>query len=135
MGWGDIDLSTVPADNELLPAEVFNFVVTGGKPNKFNSNKVDVSAKVADGQYKGTSAFFSYPDPAEQEWSVGVFKRLVNSIGIKIEEGESPVDYLNRVAKAGGKFTAPIKHRDIEKDGLVETRGEVNTWKISTHKG
>ena len=136
MSWGDIDLSTARADNEVLPeSEATNFLITGAGKNKFDSEKVDVYAKVLDGPEKGARTVFSYPNPNDYDWVIGVFKRLVNSIGIKIEEGESPVDYLIRVAKLEGKFTAPVKHREYEKDGLTTVKGEVNTWKIKSYKG
>lgn len=136
MSWGDIDLSTVPADNEQLPAsDATNFVITGGGYNKFDKAKVDVYAKVYDGPLKGKSTVFSYPDPEKQDWSPGVFKRLVNSVGGKMEAGEGPVEFLVRVGKSKDAiFTAPVKEREFEKDGLVETRGEVNTWKVRSYK-
>lgn len=135
MSWGDVDLSTVATDLEVLPESILNFVVVSAKPNKFDAEKVDVLAKVFDGELKGRTTFFSYPDPAKQDWSPGVFARLAKSMGIPIEKGEQPVAYINRAASAGGKFTAPIKHRLVEVDGLETTKSEVNIMKVKSYRG
>lgn len=135
MSWGDVDLSTVATDLEVLPESILNFVVVSAKPNKFDAEKVDVLAKVFDGELKGRTTFFSYPDPAKQDWSPGVFARLAKSMGIPIEKGEMPVAYINRAASAGGKFTAPIKHRLVEVDGLETTKSEVNIMKVKAYRG
>lgn len=135
MSWGEIDLSTTPSDNEILPEAVLNFVVTGAKNNKFDAEKVDVFAKVFDGEFKGRPTIFSYPDPAKQDWSPGVFARLAKSMGIPIEKGETPVAYIARAAKEGGKFTAPVKHRKVEFDGLEDTKSEINIMKVKSFRG
>lgn len=135
MSWGDIDLSTVPSDLEILPEATLNFVVTGGKNNRFDPEKIDVFAKVFDGDFKGRGTIFSYPDPAKQDWSPGVFARLAASMKIPIEKGETPVAYLARAASAGGKFTAPVKHREVEVDGLPVTKSEVNIMKVKSYRG
>lgn len=136
MSWGEIDLSTVPSDQEILPAsESLNFVVTGARSNKFDAEKVDVFAKVFDGDFKGRGTIFSYPDPAKQDWSPGVFARLAKSMGIPIEKGETPVTYILRAAKLGGKFAAPVKHRETEVDGLPVTKSEINIMKVKAYRG
>lgn len=136
MSWGDIDLSTAPADNEQLPvSEALNFVVTGAKPNKFDVDKVDVFAKVFDGEYRGRKTIFSYPDPAKQDWSTGIFVRLAKSMGIPINKGESPVEYIQRAATEGGKFTAPVKSRTVEVDGLEVDKHEIQIFKVKSYRG
>lgn len=136
MSWGEIDLSTTPSDNEILPElPAVNFVVTGAKENKFDAEKVDVFAKVFDGEFKGRPTIFSYPDPAKQDWSAGVFVRLAKSMGIPINKGEKPVDYIKRAATAQGKFTAPIKHRIVTYDGLEDTKSEINIMKVKSYRG
>lgn len=135
MSWGEIDLSSVSTDLEVLPEAILNFALVSAKPNKFDSEKVDVLAKVYDGELKGRTTFFSYPDPAKQDWSPGVFARLAKSVGIPIEKGEQPVAYINRAAAAGGKFTAPVKHRAVEVDGLPVTKSEVNIMKVKSYRG
>lgn len=135
MSWGEIDLSTTPSDNDILPEAILNFVVTGARANKFDAEKVDVFAKVYDGEFKGRPTIFSYPDPAKQDWSAGVFVRLAKSMGIPIEKGEKPVEYITRAASAAGKFTAPVKHRKVEYDGLEDTKGEVNIMKVKAYRG
>lgn len=136
MSWGEIDLSTTPSDNEILPeSDSLNFVVTGGKANKFDAEKVDVFAKVVDGEFKGRSTIFSYPDPAKQEWSAGVFVRLAKSMGIPINKGETPVDYITRAAAEKGRFTAPVKHRTVTYDGLETTKSEVAIMKVKAYRG
>jgi hypothetical protein len=136
MSWGEIDLSTTPSDNEILPeASALNFVVTGAKENKFDAEKVDVFAAVYDGEFKGRKTIFSYPDPAKQDWSAGVFVRLAKSMGIAINKGEKPVDYIKRAAAEKGKFTAPVKHRVVTYDGLEDTKSEVNIMKVKAFRG
>lgn len=135
MSWGDIDLSTVATDLEVLPEAILNFAVVSAKPNKFDAEKVDVLAKVYDGELKGRTTFFSYPDPARFDWSAGVFARLGASMGIPFEKGEQPVAYINRAATLGGKFTAPVKHRKVEVDGLETTKSEVNIMKVKAYRG
>lgn len=136
MSWGSIDLSTTPSDNEILPeSPAMNFVLTGAQENKFDSEKVDVFAKVYDGEFKGRTTIFSYPDPEKQSWSAGVFVRLAKSVGLPIEKGEKPVDYIKRAATQTGKFTAPIKHRVVTYDGLEDTKSEVNIMKVKAYRG
>lgn len=135
MSWGEIDLSTTPSDNEILPEAVFNFVVTGGRVNKFDPEKVDVFAKVFDGDLKGRPTVFSYPDPAKMDWSAGVFVRLAKSMGIAINKGETPVEYIGRAAAAAGKFTAPVNHRTVTYDGLDTVKSEVAIFKVKAYRG
>lgn len=136
LSWGEIDLSVTPSDDEILPeVAALNFVVTGARANKFDSEKVDVFARVYDGEYKGRPTIFSYPDPVKQEWSPGVFARLAKSMGIPINKDETPVEYITRAAGQGGKFTAPVKHRKVEYDGLETTKSEVAIMKVRSFRG
>lgn len=136
MSWGDIDLSTTPSDNEILPeSDSMNFIVTGAKVNKFDPEKVDVFAKVYDGEFKGRPTIFSYPDPAKFDWSAGVFVRLAKSMGFPVNKGEKPVDYITRAATEKGKFTAPVKHRTVTYDGLETTKSEVSIMKVKSYRG
>lgn len=134
MTWGEIDLSTVPTDQDVLPEAVLNFAIVSAKANRFDAEKVDVLAKVFDGEFKGRTTFFSYPDPAKQDWSPQLVARAAKSMGIPIEKGEGPVEYFNRAAGVGGKFTAPIKHRVVEVDGLPVTKAEVNIMKVKSYR-
>jgi hypothetical protein len=133
MSWGDIDLSSVSTDQDLLPEATLNFVLVSAKENRFDHNKVDVLVKVFDGEFKGRTTFMSYPDPAKFDWSPQLVARLAKVVGEPINKGEGPIDYINRVA--GGKFSAPMKHRVVEVDGLPETRSEVNVMKVRAYRG
>jgi hypothetical protein len=59
-----------------------------------------------------------------------MFARLAKAIGIAINPHESPVDYLNRAAEAGGSFSAPVKHRSVDQDGVETVKAEINIMKV-----
>jgi hypothetical protein len=131
MSWGTIDLSEVSTDGVTLPEEVFNFELVKAKPNNFDENKIDVNAKViSEGPFKGERVWFSYPDPDTYKWSPQLVARLAKNMSIKIESGETALEFLNRAAGLGGKFSAPMQHRVVEKDGLPTTKSEVNIMKV-----
>lgn len=131
MSWGTIDLSEVSTDGKVLPEETFNFELVKAKPNNWNEAKIDVNAKViSDGKFKGERVWFSYPDPETYDWSPQLIARLAKHMGIKIDAGEKALDFLNRAAGLGGKFSAPMRHRVFEKDGLPTTKSEVNIMAV-----
>lgn len=128
--WLDVDLTTIPTDNEVLPEGVYyDFeLLAGAKPSRFDPDRLECAAKVINGEFTGRVKYFSYPSPALQPWVRGVFVRLTHAIGEDIAEGEHPVDYLNRAA--GGHFSAPVKHRQIDVDGMETTKDEIKIGNI-----
>lgn len=128
--WLDVDLTTIPTDNDVLPeGQYFNFeLLPGAKPGKFNPDRIECAAKVVDGEFAGRVKYFSYPPPAEQPWVLGVFVRMTRALGVEIETGEEPVDYLNRAA--GGHFAAPVRHRKVDTDGMDTTKDEIKIGNV-----
>lgn len=128
--WLDVDLTTVPTDNAVLPeGQYFNFeLLAGAKESKFKADRIECAAKVVGGEFDGQVKYFSYPPPAEQPWVRGVFVRLTHALGVEIESGEEPVAYLNRVA--GGQFSASVKHRVVDQDGMDTTKDEIKIGNI-----
>jgi hypothetical protein len=119
MAWEDVDLASVPSDNEVVPEGEYKFeLLAGAKPGKFDPDKVEAGAKVAEGDYKNRVIYFSYPDPAKQSWSPGVFVRMVKALGDTITEGETPIDILNR--NAGKLFNAKVAHRLVANSATGE---------------
>ena len=131
----EVDLTTIPTDNEVLPEnQYYNFeLLPGAKPSRYDADRIECAAKVVDGEFAGRVKYFSYPDPNKVgDWVRGVFIRMTHAIGVEIEEGEHPVDYLNRVA--GGKFSAPVKHRVVDSDGVDTTKDEIKIGNIRATK-
>lgn len=108
MSWTSVDLTDVPTGRELLPAGDYTFEVVqnSAKFGKFDPNAIEFTGAVVGGEFNGRRAFISYPDPDKQDWSLTAFKRLTVAIGVDIEKGEGPIDYLNRVA--GMRVVIPV---------------------------
>lgn len=118
MSWADIDLSTIStaitpvAENpdgyifELLP---------GAKTSDYDPNKIEAQAAIVEGEFAGRKLYFSFPDPAKQEWSPRILRRFLESLGLDPEAGETPVQALNRGAAL--RFKAPVKHRKNTEEG------------------
>jgi hypothetical protein len=129
--WGDIDISTLSTDPVVLPeGNKYTFKLNkGARFSPFKEGRIDAGATVAEGDYKGTQVYFSYPDPKEQPWVLGVFARMQKALGLKAEAGEDPVTYLNRAA--GNLFVAPVKHRNVTVDGVEGKKAEINIGNVT----
>lgn len=138
MSWTEVDLANVSAEMEKVPEGTYVFsVLPGAKYNQWNPNKIEVGAKITEGEYSGRVVYFSYGDPAKVPAMIGAFKRLeialAKNTGVSIEEGQDPVAYLNTVA--GGLFVAPVKHRVIpakedDPESQPDTRVEIGVFKV-----
>lgn len=115
MGWENIDLKDISTQDALIPPGVYSFELSSGA--KFDEKgTIKTSATVnGNGEFTGKRVFFTYPDPESisaagkvNSWSAVAFKRLEQALGVDVNEGESPVDYLNRVA--GNRFQGTITH-------------------------
>ena len=113
MSWQNIDLKNISTQPEAIPDGTYTLEVKPGA--KLNDREtLLVSASISqDGEFTGRNVYFSYPDPESvsasgkiNSWSATAFKRLEQALGVDMNEGETPVEYLNRVA--GSKFQAPI---------------------------
>lgn len=136
MPWTDIDLSGLSDEMERVPEGEYTFaLLAGAKYGQFDTNKVELAAKVAEGEYTGRVIYFSYPDPAKQDWSPNALKRLESSLkkdgAPSIEEGQDPVVFLNQETVVGTKFKAPVFHRDYTgADGTEQKRAEIRLFKV-----
>lgn len=129
--WMEVDLTTIPTDNATLPENVYyNFeLLPGAKASRYDADRIECAAKVIDGEFAGKVKYFSYPDPNKVgDWVRGVFVRMTHALGSEIEEGEHPVDYLNRVA--GHQFSASVKHRPVDTDGVTTIKDEIKIGNV-----
>lgn len=137
MSWEEFDLENMSTDAELLPAADYVFeLVNGAKAGKWDAEAVEAVAKVAEGEFKGRVAYFSYPNPAKQDWSPAAFKRLevalVKNGARPISKGEKPVPYLNDPEVIGHKFIAPISHREVtnNESGEKSLKSDLKLFKV-----
>ena len=134
MSWNEIDLQGVSADMELIPEGKYLFsLLSGAKYSQWNPNKIEVGAKIDEGEFAGRVVYFSYGDPEKVPAMVGAFKRLEIALskntGTAIETGQDPVEYLNSVT--GGKFISDIKHRTYtNNEGETNTKAELAVFKV-----
>src|SRR5580658_10337164 len=126
MSWNEIDLQGVSTEMDLIPEGKYVFtLLPGAKYSQWNPNKIEVGAKIAEGEFAGRVVYFSYGDPEKVPAMVGAFKRLEIALsknyGTAIETGQDPVDYLNGVA--GAQFISDIKHRTYtNNEGETQTK-------------
>lgn len=133
MSWTDVDLTNIPTDVDVIPEGrdyVFE-LLPGAKYGKFDAGRLEAAAKVAEGEFANRIVYFSYPDPTVQPWSLGVFARMVKSLGGDAVAGEDPVAYLNR--KAGSKFISKVGHRVVEIDGGSTTKVELKIGNVKPY--
>lgn len=136
MSWTDVNLLEVSTSLEPLPEQTFKFQVLGASKGKFDEEEIQVKAAVAEGEFTGRIQYVRYPSPARFDWSPRVLKRLVQAIGVPLENSEAhdPVAYFNRIAgdPNGAFFLAPMKHRSkTDKDGNTVPVSEVDIFKTS----
>lgn len=124
-GWLNVDLKDIPTGNEVLPKGTYTFsLLPGSKFNDRNPNRVDFNLAVAEGEFVGKRIFSSFPDPNEYPWSLNVFARLRDALGLEAHDGENPVDYLNRATNLHVKYE--VIHK---KDAAGVDRANVNLFK------
>lgn len=113
MSWQNIDLKNISTQPEAIPDGTYTLTINPGA--KLNDKEtLLVSGTIAqDGEFTGRHVYWSYPDPesvsakgAVNSWAAVAFKRLTQALGIDMNEGELPVEYLNRVA--GNRVIFPV---------------------------
>lgn len=129
--WSEVDLTTIPTDNDIIPEGKYEFeLLPGARFSKWDADRIEAAAKVASGEFAGRVQYFNYPDPAKVgEWVRGVFVRMTRAAGKEIAEGESPIEYLNRVA--GAHFAASVIHRTFDKEGESVTKSDLKIGSVS----
>lgn len=121
MSWTEVNFAEVNPGVDLIAEGDYTLRVLGGERNKYDQEAIDVKAAVVnEGPYCGQKVFFKFPNPAvagkgvpasdPRNWVNKAFKRFEQAIGINIEPGEHPVEYLNRIALSDGRLDAKIKH-------------------------
>jgi hypothetical protein len=136
MSWIDIDLAGVSTDMATVPEGDYVFsLLPGAKVNKWDPNKLEVGAKITEGDYTGRVLYFSYGDPDKTPSMIGALKRLEIALskntGRAIQEGEKPLEYLNDPDVVGGLFVAPVKHREYEdKEGVKVNKADIAVFKV-----
>lgn len=134
MSWTEVDLSSISDEMERLPEGDYVFaLLPGAKYNQWNPNKIEVGAKVAEGEYAGRVLYFSYGDPEKTPSMLGAMKRLERALskssGKEAEAGQNPIDYLNAVA--GAKFVGTVRHRTYtDNNGEEQTKADMALFKI-----
>lgn len=134
MSWNEIDLQGVSTEMELIPEGKYVFaLLAGAKYSQWNPNKIEVGAKIVEGDFSGRVVYFSYGDPEKVPAMVGAFKRLESALakntGVGIETGQDPVEYLNLVAN--GQFIGEIKHRTYKNtEGVDQTKADLAVFKV-----
>ncbi len=134
MGWSDIDLSSLSTETKTLPEQKFTFEIVSAKDNPWKEGKVDVTAKVAEGEFEGEITYFSYPEPDDEKfaWVKGVLARMFGALGEKPEPGEEIVPYFRRMK--GKQFVAPIVHRVVQYEGHDQIKAEIKIGNVSKVK-
>lgn len=111
--WESIKLADISAtDFPEIPTGTYTFSLLPGastRINKFQTEELVVSAAITDGPEAGRRVFLQYPDPEsvnsetgkKATWSAQALKKLEIALGIDQAEGETPVEFLNRVAGNG----------------------------------
>lgn len=136
MSWTEVDLAGVSTEMERVPeGEYVMSLLTGAKFNKWQPNKIEVGAKIIEGEYAGRVQYFTYGDPEKTPSMLQAMKRLeqalAKSTGREIQPGEDILSYLNDPEVVGGKFVATIKHREYtDKEGQQQVKADVSLFKV-----
>jgi hypothetical protein len=145
MSWTDVNFEEVNPGQDLLPEGDFTFLVNSANKNKFKPGAFDVRLTVAtEGPSQGQSVFLRYPaltadknNPSggPQNWVVKAFKLFLEAVkpfGFKMEAGEEPVDFVNRMVNE-----AEDKNEEIYIDARIahETYADKETGEpVTSHK-
>ena len=138
--WVEIDLAGISDEMETIPDGMYVFsLLAGAKPSKWDANKLEIPAKVAEGDFTNRVVYLSYPDPGKQAWSPAALKRLEKAVvadgAPSIEEGQKVLDYFNQPEVVGHKFIAPIETRNFEgQDGEQKSKTDIKLFKVRALK-
>lgn len=113
MSWETVTLADVkPAAFPEIPFGRYKFNLLPGastRMNNFQTEELVVSAAITEGPQAGRRVFLEYPDPTAKhsvtgkvvDWPAQALKKLEVSLGVEQAAGETPVQFLNRVAGNG----------------------------------
>jgi hypothetical protein len=110
MSWTDVNFEEVNPGQDLIPEGDYTFLVISANKNKFQPGAFDVRLSIASpGPFQGQSVFLKYPKLAAdknnpnggpQNWVIKAFKLFLEAVkpfGYKMNTGEEPVDFVNRI--------------------------------------
>jgi hypothetical protein len=117
------DASPLPPQLHESPGTLFQFLGASVDPK---SGRLLLRASVAENsEQQGLRTTISLPDPVIAPWVERVIAQFREAIGADVQEGESPVDALNR--QVNTQFVAPVKPRKIYTDADGNERGKDET--------
>jgi hypothetical protein len=140
MSWTETDLKGVSAEMEIIPEGQYVFaLLPGAKYGQWDPQKIELGAKIVEGEYSHRVQYFSYGNPEKAPTMVQALKRLeialVANGAPAIEAGEDPVTYLNNPEVVGKQFVGTIKHRTYEdKEGIPVTKSDLSVFKTKPVK-
>jgi len=134
--WTTINFSDINTQPEIVPAAEYTFSLNGAKYSELYPGNIEANATiVTEGDFTGRKLFFRYPDPSSlnrkgepNDWSPKALKRLEMALGIDINAGEDPVEYLNRAA--GAHFRATVSHSKPT-DEYPNPRANMNLFSVA----
>ena len=112
---------------DLLPKGKYTLSLLPGSAIDEGRGRLNINVGVAEGEFKGRRLFPSLPLPTQApggDWPNQVIRKLSLVLGTDFNEGESPADYLNRVANNGhSRFTDNVYTRTYtnKKTGAIGT--------------
>lgn len=140
MSWTEVDLQGVSTEMENLPEGNYVFaILPGAKYGQWDPQRIELGAKVVEGEYSGRVQYFSYGNPEKAPSMVQAFKRLevalVKDGAPAIETGQDPVAYLNSDDVVSKRFVGPIKYRTLPlKEGqeVPDTKADLGVFKVKS---
>jgi hypothetical protein len=146
MAWTDVNFDEVNPGQELIPEGDYTFLVISASRGKYDQDEVSVRVNVATpGPFQGVTVYLRYPNPAKADknqpadsphnWVVKSFKLFLEAVkpfGYTMAKGETPVEFINRIAN-----DADRKNEQIMFDARVghETYADRETGEpITRHK-
>ena|ERR1035437_3351229 len=151
MPFVDVVLSDIELEKPkypVVPAGRYTFKLQPGakyQQSKYLKDKlgnsieeVNIRFDVAEGELSGQPVFVTYPDPTATTandkslvWSGQALKKLSIAFGLDANQGETPVDYLNRIALTGNaRITAAMTPGNYTPPDATEPRADFNIWSV-----
>jgi hypothetical protein len=124
-GWENVKVAEIAETTggyAPLPAGEHTFKLLGAKMDKYRPDNLALDLVIDEGAGKGRRVFPTLPPPANNEaWPAQAIAKLGGVLGVQAQPGETPVDFLNRVAANGNarfKATTGIKEY-TKRDGTT----------------
>lgn len=146
MAWADVNFDDVNLGVDLIPEGDYTFMVVSGQKGKWDEGKFEVRLNIATpGTFQGQTLYLSYPNPkvdknqpddSPRNWvmkSIKLFLEAMRPFGYTIAKGESPVDFVNRIAADADQkgeqllFDARVQHETYadKETGEPQTRHKI----------